>query len=74
MHPGTQSVLSKGMPTPASPGTNQFYCDSCGRYFNTAAELKEHQVDCAGAMNSGAEKPTVPETEPGTDREWKSVP
>jgi len=30
----------------AGPGTNQFQCESCGRYFNTQQELSEHAVDC----------------------------
>lgn len=30
----------------ASPGTNQFRCESCGRYFNTEEELREHATEC----------------------------
>ncbi len=30
----------------AGPGTNQFHCESCGRYFNTQAELSAHETDC----------------------------
>ncbi len=30
----------------AGPGTNQFQCESCGRYFNTEAELSAHAVEC----------------------------
>ena len=30
----------------AGPNTNQFQCDSCGRFFNTEAELSTHQVEC----------------------------
>lgn len=31
----------------ASPGTNQFRCNACGRYFNTEAELSQHETECA---------------------------
>ena len=37
------------MPTPASPGTNQFRCNACGRYFNTQSELSTHEVECRTA-------------------------
>ncbi len=37
------------MPTPASPGTNQFRCNACGRYFNTEAELRTHEPECRAA-------------------------
>jgi hypothetical protein len=30
----------------AGPGTNQFQCDSCGRYFNTQEELSQHETEC----------------------------
>ncbi|MBV9082812.1 MAG: hypothetical protein JOZ62_09065 [Acidobacteriaceae bacterium] len=38
----------------AGPGTNQFRCESCGRYFNTEAELSEHQVECQAAKSATA--------------------
>jgi hypothetical protein len=34
------------MPTPAGPDTNEFRCNACGRYFNTASELASHEVEC----------------------------
>ena len=34
------------MPTPAGPGTNEFRCNACGRWFNTQAELSSHEVEC----------------------------
>jgi hypothetical protein len=34
------------MPTPAGPDTNEFRCNACGRYFNTASELAGHEVEC----------------------------
>ncbi|HET8547748.1 MAG TPA: hypothetical protein VFL57_07090 [Bryobacteraceae bacterium] len=34
------------MPPPASPGTNQFRCNACGRYFNTQGELSGHEIEC----------------------------
>jgi tRNA(Ile2) C34 agmatinyltransferase TiaS len=43
------------MPTPASPGTNQFRCNACGRYFNTQSELSEHEVECRAAKAATSE-------------------
>lgn len=43
------------MPTSASPGTNQFRCNACGRYFNTQAELGQHEVECRAAKASTQE-------------------
>jgi tRNA(Ile2) C34 agmatinyltransferase TiaS len=43
------------MPTNASEGTNQFRCNACGRYFNTEAELSEHETECRAAKMSTAE-------------------
>jgi hypothetical protein len=39
----------------ASPGTNQFRCETCGRYFNTPSELSQHEIECrlAKAATSG---------------------
>jgi len=37
------------MPTPANPGTNQFRCNACGRYFNAAEELSQHEIECRTA-------------------------
>ncbi len=39
----------------ASPGTNQFKCDGCGRFFNTEEELSTHAVECRAAKSSTAE-------------------
>jgi hypothetical protein len=33
----------------AGPGTNQFRCESCGRYFNTREELSQHETECRTA-------------------------
>jgi hypothetical protein len=30
----------------AGPGTNQFRCSGCGRYFNTQQELSDHEPAC----------------------------
>jgi hypothetical protein len=30
----------------AGPNTNQFRCESCGRWFNTKAELDAHSPEC----------------------------
>lgn len=30
----------------ASPGTDEFRCDSCGRYFNTEPDLRAHETEC----------------------------
>lgn len=40
------------MPTPASPGTNQFRCNACGRYFNSQSELSTHEVECRAIKTS----------------------
>lgn len=40
------------MPTPADPGTNQYRCNACGRYFNTSDELREHEPDCRAAKQA----------------------
>lgn len=44
-------------PTPgrnAIPGTNQFRCETCGRYFNTRAELSQHETECRAAKAATA--------------------
>jgi hypothetical protein len=38
----------------AGPGTNQFRCESCGRYFNTHAELSTHEAECRLAKEATA--------------------
>jgi tRNA(Ile2) C34 agmatinyltransferase TiaS len=43
------------MPSPASPGTNNFRCNACGRYFNTQAELRGHEPDCRAAKQTTEE-------------------
>ena len=43
------------MPSPADPGTNQFRCNACGRYFNTDEELRQHSFDCRAAKQSTKE-------------------
>ena len=30
----------------AGPETNQFRCETCGRWFNTRLELSEHEPEC----------------------------
>jgi hypothetical protein len=30
----------------AAPGTNQFRCNACGRYFNSDEELSTHEPEC----------------------------
>lgn len=30
----------------ASPGTDQFRCSGCGRYFNTQQDLRAHEPEC----------------------------
>lgn len=40
------------MPTPASPGTNQYRCNACGRYFNTEDQLQSHEVECRATKTS----------------------
>lgn len=43
------------MPTPADAGTNQFRCNACGRYLNTAAELASHEPECRSAKQATRE-------------------
>ncbi len=43
------------MPSPAGPGTNQFRCNACGRWFNTAGELREHDLACRLAKSATEE-------------------
>jgi hypothetical protein len=64
------------MPTGASPETNQFRCEACGRKFNTAEELKSHEVECAAAKatGSGSRQTGQGNREEGEDREWVSTP
>jgi Zinc-finger double-stranded RNA-binding len=64
------------MPTPASPGTNQFRCPACGRKFNTDEELKTHETECAAAKatGSGSTQTNQGDREEGEDREWVSTP
>ena len=38
----------------AGPGTNQFECATCGRYFNTADELAAHETECRMAKAATA--------------------
>jgi hypothetical protein len=47
------------MPTPASPGTDQYRCNACGRYFNTPQALSDHRAECRlakQATEEGAEE------------------
>lgn len=43
--PGEHEVTGRN----AGPGTNQFRCATCGRYFNTQQELSEHETECRAA-------------------------
>ncbi len=38
----------------ASPGTNQYQCETCGRFFNTQSELSEHEIECRAAKRATA--------------------
>ena len=38
----------------AAPGTNEFQCESCGRFFNTEAEVSAHEVECRLAKQATA--------------------
>jgi len=65
------------MPTPASPGTNQYRCDACGRHFNSEGELKEHARECMAAKQSGSgdtRAAGAQQREEGEDRDWVSTP
>jgi len=39
----------------AAPGTNEFRCSGCGRYFNSAEELAGHEPECRLARAATAE-------------------
>lgn len=45
------------MPSPASPGTNRFRRESCGRWFTTEEEFRNHRVECEAAERSGRTGP-----------------
>jgi len=63
------------MPTPQSPGTNEFRCEACGRHFNTQQEFTQHERECAAARSTGRpDKPDATPREEGEDREWVSTP
>jgi hypothetical protein len=65
------------MPTPASPGTNKFLCEACGRHFNTEGELKEHGAQCMAAKQTGSGDTRAAganQREEGEDRDWVSTP
>jgi epoxyqueuosine reductase len=65
------------MPTPASPGTNQYRCDACGRYFNGENELQQHRAECAAARQTGnvhQEKHPEAGRDKDEDRDWTSTP
>lgn len=63
------------MPSPASPGTNQFRCNACGRYFNTASELRQHETECRAAKIAtpeGARELRAQDSEPHQPNDGES--
>ncbi|MGH9625158.1 MAG: hypothetical protein ACRD4G_12570 [Bryobacteraceae bacterium] len=38
----------------ASPGTDQYRCGACGRFFNTEADLRAHETECRAAKAATA--------------------
>ena len=40
----------------AGSDTNQFRCDTCGRYFNTQEELSQHEPECRLAKAATAHR------------------
>lgn len=59
----------------AAPGTNQFRCSACGRYFNTAGELAGHEGECRLAKASteaGRESLQQEDTRPHTPNDAES--
>ena len=63
------------MPTPESPGTNRFRCDTCGRHFNTEQEFIAHRRECVPAFQTAApENKPKAGLEEGEDRDWVSTP
>ena len=47
-HDDTHRVTGRN----AGPGTNEYKCSGCGRYFNTAEELSAHEPECRMAKAS----------------------
>jgi len=38
----------------AGPETNQFRCETCGRWFNSQQELSQHEIECRAAKAATA--------------------
>jgi hypothetical protein len=58
------------MPTAAGPGTNEYRCASCGRFFNSEDEFTEHRKEC----EAREQRPREGGREHEKDREWISRP
>jgi hypothetical protein len=58
------------MPTPAGPDTNQYRCNSCGRFFNEENEYLEHRKECEAHELRHHEAGRDHEH----DRDWVSTP
>ena len=48
---GADSVLFY-MPSNAPSSTNNFRCNACGRYFDTAGQLASHEIECRAAKQA----------------------
>src|SRR5437762_3807902 len=55
---------------------NQYRCETCGRWFDTLENLKQHEPECLGVEQSGRTgKPRATgEKDEGADRAWRPVP
>jgi len=43
------------VPTGPDPNAHNFRCNACGRFFDTEAELKQHEFECRAAKVSTPE-------------------
>jgi hypothetical protein len=57
----------------AGPGTNQFRCSACGRYFNTQEELSSHEGECRLAKAATASGRDSLQHEDATSRQPNDV-
>jgi hypothetical protein len=58
------------MPTPAGPGTNEYRCESCGRFFNGEGEYLDHRKQCDATELKHHEAGR----DYDEDRDWVSTP
>lgn len=63
------------MPSETNQETNHFRCPTCGRQFESQADYRPHEAECAGAKQSARPIPhELTDEDKAPDREWHSVP